>query len=54
MNKINSNNNVTALAKEKRKAVLKRYLMVAITCAVVCVAMVPVLADSDAEKAIKN
>ncbi len=54
MNKINSNNNVTTLAKDKRKTVLKRYLMVAITCAIVCVAMVPVLADNDAEKAIKS
>ncbi len=28
--------------------------MIAITVAIVCVAMVPVLAESDAEKAIKN
>ena len=54
MNKIKSNNKVTALEKEKRKTVLKRYLMIAITVAIVCVAMVPVLAESDAEKAIKN
>ena len=53
MNKINSYKE-TALSKEERKTVLKRYLMIAITCAVVCVAMFPVLADSDAEKAIKN
>ena len=50
MNKINSKNKETALAKEKQKTVLKRYLMIAITVAIVCVAMVPVLA----EKAIKN
>lgn len=54
MNKINSNNNVTALAKDKRKAILKRYLATAITCGVVAVCMVPVLADSDAETAITN
>ena len=48
------NNNVTALDKSKRKAVLKHYLAVSIAVAVVCVAMVPVLAASDAEKAIKN
>ena len=54
MNKINSNNKETALAKEKQKTVLKRYLMIAITVAIVCVAMVPVVAESDAEKAIKN
>ena len=53
MNKINSNKGTT-LSKETRKTILKRYLMIAITCAIVCVAMVPVLADSDAEKAIKN
>ena len=54
MNKINSNKEVTTLAKDKRKAILKRYLATAITCAVVGVVMVPVLADSDAETAIKN
>ena len=54
MNKINSNNKETALAKEKQKTVLKRYLMIAITVAIVCVAMVPVVAESDAEKAIKK
>ena len=48
------NNNVTNLEKTKRNAVLKRYLGIAITCAVVCVVMVPVCAASDAEKAIKN
>ena len=42
MKKINSNK------------VLKRYLGIAIACAVVAVCMVPVLAASDAEKAIKN
>ena len=49
-----SSNNVTALNKNKRNAVLKRYLAISVTVAVVCVAMVPVLAASDAEKAIKN
>ena len=49
MNKINSNNKETALEKEKQKTVLKRYLMIAITVAIVCVAMVPVVAESDAE-----
>ncbi len=42
MKKINSNK------------VLKRYLGIAVACAVVAVCMVPVLAASDAEKAIKN
>ena len=45
---------ITVLAKEKEKAVLKRYLLTAVTCAVVGVFMVPVLADSDAETAINN
>ena len=49
-----SSNNVTVLNKNKRNAVLKRYLAISVTVAVVCVAMVPVLAASDAEKAIKN
>ena len=53
MNKFNSNN-VTALAKNKRNTALKRYLTVAITCAIVGVAMLPVMADSDAETAINN
>ena len=53
MNKFNSNKE-TALAKYKRKAILKRYLATAITCAIVGVVMIPVLADSDAETAIKN
>ena len=47
-------NNVTNLEKSKRKAILKRYLAVSVAIAVVCVAMVPVFAASDAEKAIKN
>jgi len=54
MNKIHSNNNVTALSKSKRKTVLKRYLSTAVACAVVGVVMLPVLADSDAETAINN
>ena len=48
------NNQVTALEKNKRKTVLKRYLMIAVTCAIVGVFMVPVLADSEAETAINN
>ena len=47
-------NNVTNLNKIKRNAVLKRYLAITVACAVVFVTMVPVLAASDAEKAIKN
>ena len=43
MNKFNSNN-VTTLAKNKRNTALKRYLTVAITCAIVGVAMLPVMA----------
>ncbi len=53
MNKFNSNN-VTVLSKNKKNKTLKRYLSVALTCAVVGVAMLPVLADSDAETAINN
>ena len=45
---------ITVLSKEKKNAVLKRYLLTAVTCAVVGVFMVPVLADSDAETAINN
>ena len=45
---------ITVLAKEKKKTVLKRYLLTAVTCAVVGVFMVPGLADSDAETAINN
>lgn len=48
------NNQVTALEKNKRKTVFKRYLMIAITCAIVGVFMVPVLAESEAETAINN
>ena len=47
-------NNVTNLEKDKKKTVLKRYLAISVAVAVVCVAVVPVLAASDAEKAIKN
>ncbi len=53
MNKIHSKN-ATALSKSKRKAILKSYLATAVTCAVVGVVMLPVLADSDAETAINN
>ena len=48
------NNEITTLAKDKKKAILKRYLMTAITCAIVGVFMVPVLAESEAETAINN
>ena len=49
-----NNKEITTLAKDKKKAILKRYLMTAITCAIVGVFMVPVLAESDAETAINN
>ena len=48
------NKEITTFAKDKKKAILKRYLMTAITCAIVGVFMVPVLAESDAETAINN
>ena len=48
------NKEITTLAKGKKKAILKRYLMTAITCAIVGVFMVPVLAESEAETAINN
>ena len=48
------NNQVTTLEKNKRKTIFKRYLMIAITCAIVGVFMVPVLAESEAETAINN
>ena len=48
------NKEITILAKDKKKAILKRYLMTAITCAIVGVFMVPVLAESEAETAINN
>ena len=48
------NNEITTLAKDKKKAILRRYLMTAITCAIVGVFMVPVLAESEAETAINN
>ena len=48
------NNNVTVLEKTARRTVLKSYLATAITCAIVGVFMLPVLADSDAETAINN
>ncbi len=49
-----NNKEITTLAKDKKKAILKRYLMTAITCAIVGVFMVPVLAESEAETAINN
>ena len=51
---IKKNSNVTVLEKDKRKTVLKRYIATAITCAIVGVFMVPVLAESEAETAINN
>ena len=48
------NKEITTFAKDKKKAILKRYLMTAITCAIVGVFMVPVLAESEAETAINN
>ena len=48
------NNQVTVLEKDRRKTVLKRYIATAITCAIVGVFMLPVLADSEAETAINN
>ena len=48
------NKEITTLAKDKKKAILKIYLMTAITCAIVGVFMVPVLAESEAETAINN
>ena len=54
MIKNNLKHEVTALEKSRRKAVLKGYLITAITCSIVGVCMLPVLADSDAETAINN
>ena len=51
---IKKNSNVTVLERDKRKTVLKRYIATAITCAIVGVFMVPVLAESEAETAINN
>ena len=52
--KLKKNSNVTVLEKDKRKTILKRYIATAITCAIVGVFMVPVLAESEAETAINN
>ena len=54
MIKNNLKHEVTALEKSRRKAVLKGYLITAVTCAVVGVCMIPVLAESEAETAINN
>ena len=51
---MNKKNSVTALEKNKRKTIMKRYIATAITCAIVGVFMVPVLAESEAETAINN
>ena len=51
---MNKKNEVTVLEKDRRKTVLKRYIATAITCAIVGVVMIPVLADSEAETAINN
>lgn len=47
-------NEVTELHRVNQRKVLKRYLAMAITIATVCVVMVPVVADSEAEQAINN
>lgn len=51
---MNKKNSVTVLEKNKRKTIMKRYIATAITCAIVGVFMVPVLAESEAETAINN
>ncbi len=51
---MNKKNEVTVLERDRRKTVLKRYIATAITCAIVGVVMIPVLADSEAETAINN
>ena len=51
---MNKKNEVTVLEKDRRKTVLKHYIATAITCAIVGVFMLPVLADSEAETAINN
>ena len=51
---MNKKNELTVLEKDRRKTVLKRYIATAITCAIVGVFMLPVLADSEAETAINN
>ncbi len=51
---MNKKKEVTVLDKNRRKTILKRYLMTAVACAVVGVVMFPVLADSEAETAINN
>lgn len=53
MNKINTSKGLP-LARTKKNKALKHYLTVALTCAVVGVFMVPVMADSEAETAINN
>ena len=51
---MNKKKKVNVLDKNRRKTILKRYLMTAVACAVVGVVMFPVLADSEAETAINN
>ena len=51
---MNKKNSVTVLEKNKRKTIMKRYIATAITCAIVGIFMVPVLAESEAETAINN
>lgn len=51
---MNKKNEVTVLERDRRKTVLKCYIATAITCAIVGVFMLPVLADSEAETAINN
>ena len=51
---MNKKKEVTVLDKNRRKTILKCYLMTTVACAVVGVVMFPVLADSEAETAINN
>ena len=51
---MNKKNEITILEKDRRMTVFKRYIATALTCAIVGVVMIPVLADSDAETAINN
>ena len=46
--------NVTVIERNKRRSLLRKYLVSTVACATVAVFMVPVLADSEAETAINN
>ena len=43
--------NVTVIERNKRRSLLRKYLVSTVACATVAVFMVPVLADSEAETA---